>query len=175
MTTNRELTLPETIESKIFSVRGKSVMFDSHLAELYGVSVKALNQAVKRNIERFPSNFMFRLERTEWELLRSQFVTFNRDSRKFLPYAFTEQGVAMLSSVLKSKRAIAINIAIINTFVAMRQYALKLQGNDRVNNRLLLIEKALLSTDKRVDDIIKILNAMFEEGEKKEVKKIGFV
>jgi hypothetical protein len=166
------------IQSKVFTIRGQQVMLDRDLAALYGVETKHLNEAVKRNIERFPPNFMFRLTREEAEFSRSRFATLNNNPEekkrgqniKYLPYAFTEQGVAMLSSVLKSKRAIAINIEIMNTFVAVRQYALKSQNDDRVATRLGVLEKALLSTDKRVDEIIQVLNTMLQT-EEKEVKK----
>ncbi len=105
----------EVIERKIYLIRGHKVMLDSDLAELYGVPVKVLNQAVRRNISRFPEDFMFQLTKEEYDSLRSQFVTLNTGRgkhRKYLPYVFTEQGVAMLSSVLRSERAIQVNIAI---------------------------------------------------------------
>jgi phage regulator Rha-like protein len=173
------------LTDKIYTIRGYQVMLDRDLAALYGVETKVLNQAVKRNPERFPSGFMFQLTKGEAELSRSQFVTLNGDTGgknrgqniKYLPFAFTEQGVAMLSSVLKSKRAIAINIEIMNTFVAMRRFALQANAEDRITTRLGVLEKALLQymekNDKRVDEIIRALNAMFK-AEEKEVKKIGF-
>ena len=111
------------IESKILFMRGKKVMLDRDLASLYGVEIKALNQAVKRNIERFPEDFMFQLNKKEAEFLRSQFVTLKRGQhRKYLPYAFTENGIAMLSSVLNSQRAIHVNIQIMRTFTKLRQF-----------------------------------------------------
>jgi len=113
----------EQIESRILVLRGQKVMLDSDLALLYGVSVKVLNQAVKRNISRFPEDFMFQLIENEDESLRSQIVTLEVGKgrhRKYLPYAFTEQGVAMLSSVLHSERAVQVNIAIMRTFVQLR-------------------------------------------------------
>ncbi|OGS21524.1 MAG: DNA-binding protein [Elusimicrobia bacterium RIFOXYA2_FULL_40_6] len=119
----------EQIERKIFIIRGQKVMIDRDLAELYGVQTKVLNQAVKRNIERFPDEFMFNLTWEEAKSLRSQFVTLEEteplkqgEHIKHLPFAFTEQGIAMLSSVLRSKQAIQVNIAIIKTFVKIRQY-----------------------------------------------------
>ncbi|MCD7780208.1 MAG: ORF6N domain-containing protein [Candidatus Gastranaerophilales bacterium] len=115
------------IKNLIYVIRGQKVMLDSDLAMLYQVETKMLNRAVKRNIERFPDNFMFQLTKEEWENLRFQFGTFKNDIRKYLPFAFTEQGVAMLSSVLHSKRAIQINIQIMNTFVKMRQLAIEHQ------------------------------------------------
>jgi hypothetical protein len=114
----------ERIERSILLIRGHKVLLDSDLAELYGVETKVLNQAVRRNLARFPADFMFRLTKTELENWRSQFVTSNPRARMGLrrsPYAFTEQGVAMLSSVLRSERAIAVNIEIMRTFVRLRK------------------------------------------------------
>jgi len=118
------------IKNLIYVVRNQKVMLDSDLAMLYEVETKNLNKAVKRNIERFPSNFMFQLTKDEWKILRFQFGTSkddekNRGGRQYLPYVFTEQGVAMLSSVLRSKKAIQINIQIMNTFVQMRRLAVE--------------------------------------------------
>ena len=112
------------IESRIFLIRGHKVILDVDLATLYEVETRALNQAVKRNRERFPEDFMFQLTTAEADALRSQIVMSNtgrRGGRRYLPYAFTEQGVAMLSSVLTSTRAIEVNIAIMRTFVRLRQ------------------------------------------------------
>ena len=113
------------IQNLIYVIRGQRVMLDSDLARLYEVETKVLNQAVKRNITRFPDNFMFQLSKDEWQSLRSQIVTFSGDIRKYTPYAFTEQGVAMLSSVLRSEKAIQVNIQIMNTFVKIRQWAIE--------------------------------------------------
>lgn len=132
MEENTSMTLPEgRIEGKIYLFRGKKVMLDRDLALLYGVSTKALNQAVKRNIERFPEDFMFEIPLHEasnlmsqivTSSLRSQFVTLKRgEHMKYSPYAFTELGIAMLSSVLKSSQAIAVNIQIMRTFVRLRE------------------------------------------------------
>lgn len=120
----KELILTERIESMIFQVRGKKIMLDSELALLYGVETKVLIQAVKRNKDRFPEDFMFQLTKEEFISLRSQIVTSNRGGRRYLPYAFTEQGVAMLSSVLNSNRAILVNIQIIRAFVNLRRIGL---------------------------------------------------
>ena len=128
----KKILLVEQIEHRILLLRGHKVMLDSDLAELYGVPTKMLNQAVKRNNERFPEGFMFQLTAQEFELLRYHFGTSNLRSqivtsrsgyggRRYLPLAFTEQGVAMLSSVLRSKRAIQVNIAIMKTFVKLRE------------------------------------------------------
>lgn len=128
-----DLILAEIIEQKIYLIRDQKVMLDSDLAKLYGVTTKQLNQQVKRNKKRFPEDFAFRLNREEDIVLRSQFVTSNnsltsqiamskgRGGRRTLPYAFTEQGVAMLSSVLNSDRAVQVNIQIIRTFIKLRK------------------------------------------------------
>lgn len=114
---------PAGVERRIYLIRGHRVMLDADLAEMYGVPTKALSQAVKRNIERFPEDFMFPLTVEENELLRSQIVTSNdgRGGRRYLPRVFTEQGVAMLSTALKSKRAIEVNITIMRAFVRLRE------------------------------------------------------
>ena len=126
----------ERIERRVLRLRGQNVMLDEDLAGLYGVNVKALNQAVKRNRERFPADFMFRLTAREARSLRSQIVTSNvgRGGRRTAPYAFTELGVAMLSSVLRSALAIAVNIHIMRAFVVLRR-VLESQGDlaDRID------------------------------------------
>ncbi|MFA5781764.1 MAG: ORF6N domain-containing protein [Bacteroidales bacterium] len=111
----------------MYEIRGQKIMLDFDLATLYEVETRALKQAVKRNIERFPSDFMFELTKEEWKLLTSQIVIFEKGQGKgkypkYLPFAFTEQGVSMLSTVLRSKTAIQVNIAIMRAFVVMRQY-----------------------------------------------------
>jgi len=115
----------QEIRSKIFHFRNTQVMLDSDLAGLYGVETKLLNRAVKRNIERFPEDFMFQLTESEAETLRCQIGTSKegRGGRRYLPYAFTEEGVAMLSSVLRSERAVAVNISIMRAFVQIRRWA----------------------------------------------------
>jgi len=119
----------QIIQQKIHEIRGVWVMLDADLAELYGVETKVLNQSVKRNIERFPDDFMFQLTSKEWDTVRisrgSQFVTPSKKFRShiYLPYCFTEQGVAMLSGVLRSPRAVQTNIAFMRAFVALRHYA----------------------------------------------------
>jgi phage regulator Rha-like protein len=114
--------VPEVIERRILLIRGQKVMLDSHLAELYGVETKVLKRAVRRNRDRFPHDFMLELTRQEYEILRSQFGTLRwGEHAKYLPYVFTEQGVAMLSTVLNSKRAIQVNIEIMRAFVRLRE------------------------------------------------------
>ena len=112
----------QLIQSKIYEIRGQGVMLDFDLAQMYGTETKVLKQAVKRNIKRFPTDFMFELNKEEFEFLRSQFVTSNqRGGTRYMPFAFTEQGVAMLSSILNSEVAIEINISIMRAFIAVRQ------------------------------------------------------
>ena len=122
---------PAQVQNKIFSIRNHKVMLDFDLAELYGVETKVLNQAVKRNIVRFPIDFMFQLTKIEYENLRSQIVTSSWGGTRYTPFAFTEQGVAMLASVLKSETAIQVNIGIVRAFVAIRQ-SLTIQPTDKV-------------------------------------------
>lgn len=132
---------PEHVASAIIVVRGHRVLLDRDLAHLYGVETKALNQAVRRNIARFPADFMFQLTLEEQAGLRSQFVTLDAGRgrhRKYLPLAFTEQGVAMLSSVLRSPRAIAVNIEIMRAFVEMRRV---LNSTERLARKLDLLER----------------------------------
>lgn len=125
MKENNKLVIPvEIIMSKIYLIRGIKVMLDMDLAELYGVETKVLKQAVRRNIERFPGDFMFELTREELNSLRSQIVTSNRGGTRYLPLAFTEQGLAMLSSVLNSRQAILLNIEIIRIFTRLREMLL---------------------------------------------------
>lgn len=121
----------KSIQNRIYEIRGERVILDQDLADLYEVETKVLNQAVKRNIQRFPTDFMFRLASDEWGglkesevFLRSQIVTSNRGGSRYLPYAFTEQGVAMLSGILNSDKAIAMNIAIMRAFVETRKLLL---------------------------------------------------
>jgi len=121
--------LQEVVEQKIFLIRGKRVMLDEDLAKLYDVENKQLTRQVRRNIERFPEDFMFRL--TKYEFLRCQIGTSKKGGRRYLPYAFTEQGVAMLSSILNSRRAILVNIQIMRAFVNLRRGALGYIGLKR--------------------------------------------
>jgi hypothetical protein len=116
------LLVPEKLATLVHYLRREKVILDSDLAELYGVPTSNLNKAVQRNIERFPPDFMFQLTEEEWENLRFQFgISSSYGGRRYLPYAFTEQGVAMLSSVLRSERAVEVNIAIMRTFVQLRR------------------------------------------------------
>ncbi len=157
MKNKNEIILVQTIQKKIYTIRGMQVMLDRDLAELYGVETKVLNQAVKRNIERFPEEFMFQLTKEEFKGLRSQTVTLKTGRgrhRKYLPYVFTEQGVAMLSAVLKSETAVKISIQIMRAFVAMRKFIVK---NAEIFQRLDRIEHKQLEYDKKFEAVFKAL------------------
>ena len=146
----------EIIESKILFMRGKKVMLDRDLADLYGVETKVLKQAVKRNIDRFPEDFMFQLSQEELNDWRSQFVTSKRDKKglRYRPFAFTKNGVAMLSSVLNSQRAIHVNILIMRTFTKLREM---LVSHKELRDKMESIEKKYDYQFKVVFDAIKKL------------------
>ncbi|MEW6040586.1 MAG: ORF6N domain-containing protein [Elusimicrobiota bacterium] len=169
----KELVITESIEKKILVIRGRKVLLDRDLAELYGVPTKVLNQAVKRNLERFPEDFMFQLSKEEFENWKSQFVTSNPNvkmgARKH-PFAFTEQGISMLSSVLNSERAIAVNIAIMRVFVRLRQilYTHK-EFTEKLNEHSRMIEKH----DKNIKDIFGAIHRL-ENPPHKPKSRIGF-
>jgi hypothetical protein len=166
------LVPPERIERSILLIRGHKVMLDSDLAELYGVTTKRLNEQVRRNLPRFPDDFMFQLTESETYLLRSQFATSKkgRGGRRYLPYAFTEQGVAMLSSVLNSERAIKVNIEIMRAFVRLRRI---LASNAELARKLDAMEKKYNAQFKVVFDAIRQLMAPPEPEPPK--KRIGFL
>ncbi|HXR30880.1 MAG TPA: ORF6N domain-containing protein [Solirubrobacterales bacterium] len=128
-----ELIAAPAIEKRILAVRGQQVMLDEDLADLYGVETRRLVEQVKRNLDRFPGDFMFQLSKAETAALRSQIATSNagRGGRRYAPYVFTEQGVAMLSGVLRSKRAIAVNVEIMRTFVELRRVAASYSAIER--------------------------------------------
>jgi len=161
---NTSLVPVERIQKCICVIRGRKVMLDSDLAGLYGVATKVLLQAVKRNIERFPPDFMFQLSAEEFKILRSQIVTSSWGGRRYAPCAFTEEGVAMLSSVLRSKRAIEINIAIMRVFVHLRQVL--------ADNAAL--RKKLEEHDEKIKYIFNLLGQMLQEPEKPR-KRIGYL
>lgn len=169
MTTKTQaIVQAERIESRILLIRGHKVMLSSHLAALYGVEPRALVQAVKRNRERFPEDFMFQLSAREFADLKSQIVISSwGGARRARPYAFTEQGVAMLSSVLRSKRAVLVNIEIMRAFVRLRRM---LASHRDLQRRLDELEKKYDAKFKVVFDAIRELMAP----PKKEWKQIGF-
>ena len=166
------LIAPEKIENKIFLIRGKKVMLSKDLAELYGVSTKRLNEQVKRNKDRFPEDFMFILTKEEAELSRSQIATLKQGQNiKYLPYAFTEQGVAMLSSVLNSKRAIQVNIQIMRAFIKIREFLI---NHKEIAGKLNQLENKTQKHDEEIKSIFEAIRfLMAPEGEKPK-RKIGF-
>jgi len=161
----------ELIEKRIFFIRGHKVMLDTDLAELYGVETFNLNKAVKRNIDRFPSDFMFQVTKDEMESLKFQFgisKTSGRGGRRYLPYVFTEQGVAMLSGILHSQRAVHVNIAIMRTFVKLRELL--------VNHKDL--KKQIEAMEEKYDQQFQIVFEAIKqllETDAKPRKKIGFI
>ncbi len=168
---SKELSL-ELLQSRIYFIRGMKVMFDRDLAELYGVKVKRLNEAVKRNLSRFPPDFMFQLSAEEGRIfLRSQFATLKMKQGKhlkYLPYVFTEQGVAMLSSVLNSERAIQVNIQIMRMFTRLRQIILT---TEHLKNRIEELEK---DHNEKFKKIFTVLELLVREEEKPK-RKLGFM
>ncbi len=165
---NTALLPRERIERRILLVRGHKVMLDADLAELYGVETKQLVRAVKRNIERFPADFLFQLNDAEFTLLRSQFGTSSQwGGRRYAPYAFSEQGVAMLSSVLHSPRAVQVNIEIMRTFVKIRTV---LATHQDLQRKLLELESRYDAQFRVVFDAIRQLI----EQPPKETRQIGF-
>lgn len=160
------------IQNKIYEIRGMKVMLDFDLAEMYEVETKRLKEAVKRNRDRFPGDFMFTLTQKEFQGLRSQIATSKRGGTRYMPYAFTEQGVAMLSSVLNSEKAIQVNIIIIRTFVLIRQHLLNYK---ELHDKIKKLEKKY---NKNFNDVYKVLELLLndktirQDFEKRE--KIGF-
>jgi hypothetical protein len=162
----------ERITRSILMLRGHKVLLDADLAAMYGVETKVLLQAVKRNQGRFPEDFMLQLTADEWVALRSQFVTSNggRGGRRYAPYAFTEQGVAMLSTVLNSERAIAVNIEIMRTFVRMREL---LASNKELAQQLKKLERKVSSHDEAIVGILKTIRQLMNPPEPRK-RSIGF-
>ncbi|MCK4614211.1 MAG: ORF6N domain-containing protein [Thermoplasmata archaeon] len=146
----------EDLQSQIYSIRGVQVMLDSDLAVCYGVEVKRLNEQVKRNIERFPESFRFQLNDSEITNLKSQFATSRWGGRRTRPYAFTEQGVAMLSAVLRSETAVKMSVHIINAFVAMRRF---ITSNAQVFQRLDTLEIKQLKTDEKMEMVLNAIES----------------
>lgn len=161
----------QTIQNKIYEIRGQNVMLDSDLAVLYGVETKRLKEAVRRNLQRFPKDFMFKLTEEEFENLRTQFATSSWGGARYLPFAFTEQGVAMLSSVLSGAKAIEVNIQIVRAFVFLRQFAL---SNTELTEKLRKLESRY---DQQFKDVYEALNFLLQKDEPDQSatsKKIGY-
>jgi hypothetical protein len=154
----------QLIQKKIFIVRGQRIMLDKHLAEMYGVPTKSLNLAVKRNIRRFPVDFMFQLNKDEFENLRFQFETSSWGGTRFYPYAFTEHGITMLSSILKSDTAINVNIAVVRAFIYLKQY----------NSDIKMLQSKILELEtkfnRKIENINEVIDLLLSE-EKRENKK----
>src|SRR6266568_8146295 len=155
----KSLTLipTERIQKQIFLLRGQKVMLSQHLAELYGVPVGALNQAVKRNRERFPDDFMFQLDHLEFQNLKSQIVISSWGGARALPFAFTEQGVAMLSSVLRSGRAVQVNVAIMRAFVSLRRL---LATNETLARKFAELERKLEGHDEAIKSLFNAIREL---------------
>jgi len=160
----------QIIQNKIYEIRGQRVMLDFDLAELYETETRRLKEAVRRNIDRFPVDFMFELDSKEWNILRTQIATSSWGGARYLPFAFTEQGVAMLASVLNSPKAIQINIQIVRAFIVLRQYAL---GYAELNKKL---EIFMLETNLQFQDIYQALTelASKKQLEEKPRNKVGY-
>ncbi len=158
------------IENRIFVIRGHKVMLDFHLAELYGVEAKMLKRAVRRNVDRFPHDFMFELTDEEYDILKSQFGTSSWGGRRYPPYAFTEQGVAMLSSVLHSQRAVHVNIRIIRAFVKLREI---LSTHKELAFKLKQLETKVEKHDEEIQAIFEAIRQLMALPEKPK-RPIGF-
>lgn len=165
----KDLISQEVIENKIYLIRGRNVMLDKDLAGLYGVETKNLNLQVKRNIKRFPEDFMFQV--TKEENLRLQFATSSYGGRRYLPYVFTEQGVAMLSSVLNSERAIEVNIAIMRAFVKLRQI---LSTHKELAHKLNELERKTEKHDMEIQGIFEAIRQLMAPPPEKPRRIIGF-
>jgi hypothetical protein len=171
MTEKKSLTPAENVEDLIFMIRGHRVLVDAYLADLYGVETRNLIQAVKRNLQRFPPDFMFQLTQKEYEALRSQIViSKGKGGRRYLPYVFTEQGVAMLSSVLRSERAIQVNVAIMRVFVRLRGM---LAAHRELAVKLEQLEERIEVHDEQIGAIFEAIRQLMTPPER-ERKKIGF-
>ena len=168
----KALIASDRIEQSILILRGHKVLLDSTLAALYGVQTKVLVQAVKRNQSRFPEDFIFRLDNHEVMDLRSQIVTSNRGGRRYLPFAFTEQGVAMLSSVLRSRQAIAINIEIMRAFVRLRAM---IATNKELAGKLDELERKVAAHDESISGLIFAIRELASPPPAKPKRRIGFV
>lgn len=167
------LVAEQKILNKIYVIRGEKVMLDQDLAEMYAVETKQLKRQVKRNTERFPKDFMFELTKKEFENLRSQIGTSSWGGTRYMPMAFTEQGVAMLSNVLNSKTAIEVNIRIIRVFTKLREYALT---HKEILLQLSKLEKEVKGNSKDIENIFMVLKELIEKQSKPTPpkNKIGF-
>jgi len=166
----KELAIP--IHHKIYMLRGKQIMLDEDLAMLYEVETKRVNEQVKRNIDRFPDDFMFQLDKKEYEFLRSQIATLEKGKglhRKYMPYAFTENGVYMLSAVLKSQTAIKVSIEIMRTFTKLREFTLHYNA---LGQKLIELER---KNDKQFREVFDILDTLAHDTKTTDEKVMGFL
>ena len=163
----------EIIEKKIYLIRNQRVMLDSDIAELYGVTTKRFNEQVKRNIERFPEDFMFKLTDEEYKILRSQFATSNiiHGGRRYTPYVFTEHGAIMAATILNSSKAVEMSIFVVRAFVKLREIT---SGNKELAQKLNELEKKYEKHDKDIKAIIDALRQLMTPPEKTK-RKIGFI
>ena len=166
----------QTIQNRIYEVRGQKVLLDFDLATMYGTETKRLKEALRRNMERFPSDFMFELTNEEYKSLRTQFATLEKEGRgkfsKYNPFAFTEQGIAMLASVLRSPKAIEVNIQIVRAFVFLRKYALS------HSELTLKLQELETKYNRQFKDVFEAINFLLQrnkiETNQKKRKRIGF-
>lgn len=162
----------QLIQNKIHEIRGQRIMLDFDLAEMYETETKRLKEAVRRNIDRFPDDFMFKLSKEEYENLRTQFATSNHGGTRYMPFVFTEQGVAMLSSVLNSKKAVQVNIAVIRAFVLLRQH---LADYKDLKENIATLEKQMNLNFKDINQALHyLLDKDAQEIAQHERKQIGF-
>jgi hypothetical protein len=165
----------EHVVSRIFLVRGQKIMLDADLAELYGVPTGRLNEQVKRNIDRFPPDFMFQLNAREHDSLRSQFAiskeTLGRGGRRYLPYVFTEHGAIMAASVLDSERAVQVSIYVVRAFVQLREM---LSSNKALARKLNELERKLTTHDHAITELIEAIRQLMTPPEPKKKRSIGF-
>lgn len=162
----------QLVQNKIYEIRGQRVMLDFDLAEMYETETKRLKEAVRRNIDRFPDDFMFQISKDEYQNLRTQFATSNRGGTRYMPFAFTEQGVAMLSSVLNSKKAIQVNIAVIRAFVVLRQH---LADYKDLKENIDTLEKQMNLNFKDINQALHyLLNKDKQQIDQDQRKQIGF-
>lgn len=165
----------ESVVSRIYLIRGQKVMLDADLAELYGVTTKRLNEQVRRNIDRFPGDFMFQLNAREHDFLRSQFATskvrLGSGGRRYLPYVFTEHGAIMAASVLGSERAVQISIYVVRAFVQLREM---LASNKTLAHKLNELERKLATHDRAITELIEAIRRLMAAPEPKKKRPIGF-
>jgi phage regulator Rha-like protein len=174
MTDKQVLVSMAAIETKILLIRGQKVMLDFDLAELYGVETRRLNEQVRRNIERFPDDFMFQTTTEEYESLRSQIATLKTgrgQHRKYLPYVFTEHGALMLGNVLKSERAVEVSIMVVRTFVHLRELV---SSNNELSKKLDKLERKFAGHDRAISELINTIRQLMSPSASDKKRPIGF-